>query len=532
VGRAARVQQDVGRFQVAVDDAGRSLDAAGQYAENLWQWLHRLEFPKTLSVGQPARNKAYRQVHFDKRKADPVESLACARFAIVERPPATSLSPPEFQQLRDVAALLEAAAKQHTRLINQLHGLLARVFPELAVHATDLSANWVLTVLEKYPTPEKLARAKLESLQQIPHLKEEMASTLRAAAAQSTASSRGTLAEHLVAQKVRAIRQQQTEQAKLLKLLEQAFDALPEGPHRRVRTIQGIGPQTAAALVAKIVSIERFATASALVGYFGVFPEEVAVSGTDRQGQPKQGTEMHMSRKGNDLVRRLLYTAAQCAVTWNPPVKALFARLRADGKQYETAIGHGMAKLLRQVFAVWSKDCDFDPDFETRKPAPEEATPEAVSSTLDESTSTEVSAANTAEKEVVGHNSSAVQPPGKVVTTTSSSIPASTRERKLRPLNFARLREQVSIRQVLERLSWQPQSVRGGEWRGCCPIHETPGAKSRYFAVEPEKNVYCCHRCGSAGNTLDLWIAIQGQPILEAGWAMVEAFGLEPPLLN
>ena len=56
------------------------LDAAGQYAENLLQWLHRLPLATTISVGQPARNKAYRQVHFDKRKADPVESLACARF--------------------------------------------------------------------------------------------------------------------------------------------------------------------------------------------------------------------------------------------------------------------------------------------------------------------------------------------------------------------------------------------------------------------------------------------------------------------
>src|SRR5881396_1267288 len=56
------------------------LDVAGQYAENLLQWLHRLPFATTISVGQPARNKAYRQVHFDKRKADPVESLACARF--------------------------------------------------------------------------------------------------------------------------------------------------------------------------------------------------------------------------------------------------------------------------------------------------------------------------------------------------------------------------------------------------------------------------------------------------------------------
>jgi transposase len=325
------------------------IDAAGQYAENLLQWLHQLRFPATISVGQPARNKAYRKVHFDKRKADPAESMACARFAIVERPPATPHNPSEFQQLRDVVALAEASSKQQTRLVNQLHGLLARSFPELAVHVKDLSAGWVLTMLEKYPTPEKLAHARRLTLVKIPHLQEEMAHTLQTAAATSRASSRGIIAEQLIRQKVRAIRQQQAEADSLKELIKQAWEALPPGPHRRLLTIKGIGLQTAAALVAKIVSIDRFETASALIGYFGIFPEEVDVSGTDRQGKPKQGTEIHMSRKGNDQVRRLLYTAAQCAVTWNPPVKALFARLLADNKVYNVAIGHCMAKLLRQV---------------------------------------------------------------------------------------------------------------------------------------------------------------------------------------
>jgi hypothetical protein len=34
----------------------------------------------------------------------------------------------------------------------------------------------------------------------------------------------------------------------------------------------------------------------------------------------------------------------------------------AGGKDYNVAIGHCMAKLLRQVFALWKKDCDFDPN--------------------------------------------------------------------------------------------------------------------------------------------------------------------------
>ena len=428
------------------------LDAAGQYAENLLQWLHRLPFTTTISVGQPARNKAYRQVHFDKRKADPVESLACARFAIVERPAATPHNPPEFQQLRDTVALMESSSKQRTRLINQLHGLLARVFPELAVHVTDLSANWVLSLLEQYPTPDKLARAKPQTLDKIPHLAASMAETLRTAATQSTASNVGPLAAGLIRHKVHAIRQEQANFDALATLVEQAWQALPDSPAQRLRTIPGIGPQTSAALVAKIVSIERFATPTALIGYFGIFPEEVDVSGTDRQGNPKKGTETRMSRKGNDLVRRLLYTAAQTAVRWNPPVKALFARQRANGKEYNVCIGHCMAKLLRQAFALWTKDCDFDPAFES----PANATNESAANESAENES--------AENESAENESAENGPEKRDATGLKGQGPGSTRSHRDVPNSPSCERPSISC------ASAEPTSIRP-------EVHDDPRRK-------------------------------------------------------
>jgi len=62
------------------------LDVAGQYANNLEAFLWSLPFAKTISMGEPARNQHYRQALFPKRKADPVESLCAARFALLERP--------------------------------------------------------------------------------------------------------------------------------------------------------------------------------------------------------------------------------------------------------------------------------------------------------------------------------------------------------------------------------------------------------------------------------------------------------------
>src|SRR3990167_3717416 len=84
------------------------IDAAGQYATNLECYLRSLGLPMTISVGQPKQNKDYHQAIFPKRKADATESLAMARFAIVERPAATASVSPEIYLLREIAGRLAA----------------------------------------------------------------------------------------------------------------------------------------------------------------------------------------------------------------------------------------------------------------------------------------------------------------------------------------------------------------------------------------------------------------------------------------
>ena len=58
---------------------------------------------------------------------------------------------------------LQSQTKQSTRLINQLHETLSANFPELATLINDLAANWVLLLLEKYPTAQRLADARLRN---------------------------------------------------------------------------------------------------------------------------------------------------------------------------------------------------------------------------------------------------------------------------------------------------------------------------------------------------------------------------------
>jgi len=496
------------------------IDAAGQYASNLETFLRQLPFPKTISVGEPARNQKYRQAIFPKCKSDPAESHCAGRFALREDPKPAPEVPAELIALREIASRLEAQTRQSTRLANQLHNLMARVFPELATIASDLQAHWVLRLLDQYPTPVQLARARKSSLTAIPHLTTDKAQKLQTAARTSVGSFRGPVAEELVRLLVGQLRHSGQEQDHLRNLLVEVHHALPQS--NQIDTIPGIGAGTAAVLTAKMIGIDRFETPDQLVGYFGIFPEKDA-SGLDKEGKPKPGCHTHMCKKGSDLARKYLWNAAKVACQHNPAVRALYRRLRSRGMRGDVALGHCMRKLLHLVWAVWKSGKAFDPNHYPW---------EAVSAPLGNA-------------EAAGHNQG-ISPERKVVTaadsTVSSEASAVNAPNPTAPENaldsavadngwvdFALVREQVTMEQVLAHLNWL-SCLRGSgpQRRGPCPVHGTPTDRVRSFSVHLQKNAFQCFHppCASHGNVIDLWAAVHRLPLREAAHHLAATFNL------
>ena len=494
------------------------LDAAGQYAANLERYLRGLPFQITFSVGEPARNKHYRQAIVPKRgKGDVTDSYACGRFAVIERPPATPQVPEAFLLLREIASRLESRVRQTTRAVNGLHNGLSRVFPELATIVSDLSAQYVLELLAKYPTPEKIARAQRKSLLAIHYFTEEKAEAIQTAAKRSIGSVRGEIAEQLIHSHVAEVRHSQQAEKELEDLLKKTYRALPESPHVQVQTIIGIGELTAAILVAKVVSIDRFETKGRLVCYFGAFPE-ANQSGRDKYGNPVAAGTMEMSQQGSDLVRRYLWMAAKSAALHNPAVKALYDRLRARGKRGDVAYGHCMRKLLHLVFAVWKTNRPFDrnhyPWGQTRQEP-------------------------TAQKETAGRKQD--MPEKQAITAADSKLDAPTTSVKQahppkssgndRRVDFAWLRQQVTLEQALSQAGClNDLKPRGSQRRGRCPVHTQPGERDRSFSADLKKSVFQCFdpACNIHGNVLDFWAAWRRLPLREAALDLADTFHLQP----
>ncbi len=224
--------------------------------------------------------------------------------------------------LREIAGRLQSQVKQSTRAINRLHNILARTFPELAQLTDDIATGWVLRLLMRYlERPNGLHLTRCGSLERIPYLRADQAAALRQAA-KTRSTARGDTAEILVRNLVADVQRSRKNEKELRKLLVSTFDELPPSAHRQVATVPGIGPTTAAILVAKIVDIDRFATPGKLVSYFGAFPEEHS-SGVDKKGNSLPLGARSMSTKGNDLVRGHLWNACCAPFAATRPFSAL-----------------------------------------------------------------------------------------------------------------------------------------------------------------------------------------------------------------
>jgi DNA primase len=82
-------------------------------------------------------------------------------------------------------------------------------------------------------------------------------------------------------------------------------------------------------------------------------------------------------------------------------------------------------------------------------------------------------------------------------------------------IDFALLRQQISLTQVLGLIGFTATTRRGPQLRGPCPVHKSASPRSRSFAAHVAKNCWHCFRCGAGGNALDLYLAVTKLPVYD-----------------
>ncbi len=96
-------------------------------------------------------------------------------------------------------------------------------------------------------------------------------------------------------------------------------------------------------------------------------------------------------------------------------------------------------------------------------------------------------------------------------------------------VDYTEVRRQITMLEVLQLVGFTANRIRGDRQRGPCPIHGSSREDSRIFSVNLELGRYQCFQCGSRGNALELWSAVQGVSVYRAAVELCERLGKPIP---
>lgn len=321
------------------------MEATGHYWQNLFAALAAEGF--AVALINPLRTHRFAQEDLVRTKTDAIDALGLARFGQQKRPPATLLPDVATRDLRELVRLRARFLQDFGDRTRQLHRAVDLSFPEFTRYVARLDSPRATALLQAFPTAAAVRAASERQLAAVRGgeraVGRELARALKAAA--------GTSVSHhtteVYARQVRFFCEDLDLLRRRLGELEREIEHLLTAHEvgRLLTTIEGIGPQTAATLVAELGDPAAFRSAGALAAYVGVIPGL-------RQSGKQRGDRAGLTRIGHARLRAALWMPTLVAVRCNPWLRAYYQRLRARGKLPKVALMAAMRKLLLAVYAV------------------------------------------------------------------------------------------------------------------------------------------------------------------------------------
>jgi len=321
-------------------------EATGHYWQNvvahLWAGGWRVAVVNALRASRYAAEELVRT------KTDPADALLLAQYGREKRPAPTPVADDATRELTELVRLRARLTQDFGDRVRQLHRAVDLTFPEFTRHVRTLDSELAAAVLARHPTARAFARVGPGELAALVYdgrhkVGDDLARALVAAAKASVGAHHG----ETYAREVRYACEDLTTLRARLKELEGEVRTLVERHvvGRHLTTIPGVGPITAASVLAEVGDFGRFPDAATLASYAGLVP------GLRHSGK-RAPLRAGLYPVGNARLRRALYMATLTAVRRNPWLQAFYQRLVKRGKPKLVALTAAMRKLLGAMHSV------------------------------------------------------------------------------------------------------------------------------------------------------------------------------------
>lgn len=332
-----------------------AMEATGHYWKNLFAALAVRGY--AMALINPLRTRRFAAEDLERTKTDAIDALGIARFAAQKRPQPTRLPDAATEELRELVGLRDRQMQDFGDRVRQLHRLVDLGFPEFTRYVRGLDSELASSILHDYPTAEAFRGASVKRLARLRYdgrhaVGPELAASLIEAAQRSVG--------HHHSEPYRIQVRFACEDLDTLRRRLRALDRDIDGKLTEhevgslLTTIDGIGSQTAARLIASLGDPAHFRSAAALASYVGVIPGL-------RQSGKHQSARARISPIGNARLRAALWMPTLTAVRRNPWLRRHYEALIARGKLPKVALVACMHKLLLAIYAVAKRRRPFEP---------------------------------------------------------------------------------------------------------------------------------------------------------------------------
>lgn len=323
-----------------------AMEATGHYWKNLFAVLAAAGH--TIALLNPLRTHRFASEDLTRTKTDAIDALTIARFAAEKRPMPTQLPDAATEELRELVQLRDRLLQDFGDRVRQLHRLVDLGFPEFTRYVRTLDSELATAILHDYPTAaafrgvsvKRLAALRYDGRHQVGlDLARSLIETARRSVGQHHSATYRVQVRY-------ACQDLNTLRSRLRDLDRDLEGKLREHEVGRLLTsIEGIGPTTAARVIAEVGDPAHFRSAAALAAYVGVIP---ALKQSGKRTPSRAG----LTPIGNARLRAALWMPTLTAVRCNAWLRAHYERLRARGKLPKVALIACMHKLLLAIYSV------------------------------------------------------------------------------------------------------------------------------------------------------------------------------------
>jgi transposase len=323
-----------------------AMEATGHYWRNVFAALAANGF--AIALLNPLRTRRFADEDLERAKTDRIDALSIARFAAQKRPVPTRLADSATEELRELVRHRDRLVDDFKARLNQLHRLVDLGFPEFTRHVRTLDSELATAILREYPTAQAFVGVSAKRLGKLCYDGRHLVGGVLAKSLVEAA--KGSVGRH----HGEAYRIQVRHTCEDLDLLRRRIRELDRDIERHLSshevgslltTIDGIGPNTAARIIAELDDPSHFDSPAALAAYVGVVP---ATSHSGKRKPMRAG----LSPIGHAKLRSSLWMPTLTAVRKNPWLRAYYQRLRAAGKLPKVALIAAMRKLLHAIYSV------------------------------------------------------------------------------------------------------------------------------------------------------------------------------------